>query len=128
WDLTDEDVLESIATVEDPAPLVLIGRRQTLHVNWYMTDLAGPSGRTDDAAAWMHPLDASARGLRDGDVLELQTAQGSLRTSLRVTDAIAAGAVSVPHGHTSCNVNSILSAHKSVDAISGMPLLSGVAV
>jgi anaerobic selenocysteine-containing dehydrogenase len=54
----------------------------------------------------MTPEDAAARGLRNGDAVRLRNARGEIRATLRVSDAVVAGAVclpgkwwSVPEGH-----------------------------
>jgi anaerobic selenocysteine-containing dehydrogenase len=40
--------------------------------------------------------DASARGLRDGEVVQISNAQGAIPATLRITDAVVAGVVSLP--------------------------------
>lgn len=128
WDLADPEIIDAIDHVGEPDRLLLIGRRQPRHVNWYLTDLVGPSGRTDDADALMHSDDAASLGVEHGDRVVLRTAHGEIEVRLAVTDSIARGAVSLPHGHAGCNVNAVLSAQHEVDAISGMPRQSGVAI
>jgi len=44
----------------------------------------------------MTPADASARGLRDGEAVRISNAQGAIPATLRITDAVIAGVVSLP--------------------------------
>jgi anaerobic selenocysteine-containing dehydrogenase len=46
----------------------------------------------------MHPGDAEARGVRDGERVRVATRAGSVQATLEVTDAIRPGVVSLPHG------------------------------
>jgi anaerobic selenocysteine-containing dehydrogenase len=63
--------------------------------------------------AWvaMHPDDAQALGLTDGEVVELSNATGSLRLRLKITDEVLRGVVLSPKGRwpkrepTGANVN-----------------------
>ncbi len=47
---------------------------------------------------WMHPADASARGLSTGDVAEVFNDRGRLRIPVLVTDGILPGVVAIPQG------------------------------
>lgn len=44
----------------------------------------------------MTPADAAARGLRDGDAVKVRNVQGAIEVTLRITDAVVAGAVALP--------------------------------
>ena len=75
----------------------------------------------------MHPDDAFAAGVSDGEIVEISSATGVLRIELRVTDSTARGSVSIPHGWEDVNVNRLMS-HDDLDELTGMPRLSGTAV
>ncbi|GIG23881.1 DMSO/selenate family reductase complex A subunit [Cellulomonas denverensis] len=47
---------------------------------------------------WMHPTDADARGIGNGDTTEVFNDRGRIRIRVRVTPRIAPGVVSVPQG------------------------------
>jgi biotin/methionine sulfoxide reductase len=47
---------------------------------------------------WIHPIDAAARGVSDGDVVRLFNDRGSCLAGARVTDAIMAGVVKLSTG------------------------------
>lgn len=46
----------------------------------------------------MHPVDAAARGLRDGDVVRVFNRRGSCLAALRCSDGLMAGVVTLPTG------------------------------
>jgi anaerobic selenocysteine-containing dehydrogenase len=81
----------------------------------------------DDSRVLVHPDDAVAAGLADGDEVDVVTAAGSIRLAVRVTTDIVAGAVSMVHGVESANVNALLD-RNDLDPLSGMAHLSGVPV
>ncbi|MGQ9682516.1 MAG: molybdopterin-dependent oxidoreductase [Anaerolineae bacterium] len=60
--------------------------------------LAGRSaiaGRASDPCAWIHPSDAAARGISDGEAI-IVSGDGELRLSARVTEDCPAGVLYVP--------------------------------
>jgi anaerobic selenocysteine-containing dehydrogenase len=126
WDLAPSPLVDqftSIATTRDERPgLVLTPRRQPRHMN-------GQHFRAgDEPAVLLHPLDAAAAGISDGDLVDVLSAAGALRVRAQVTEAIAPGAVSVPHGWGGANVNQLISARELLDPLTGMPRLSGTPV
>jgi anaerobic selenocysteine-containing dehydrogenase len=128
WDLAPADLLEQLRGAEDMPALVLIPRRQVRHVNTYLVDVTGPSGKLDAPELLMHPRDAEACGIADGALAVVTTTTGSLTLRARVTEDIAPGAVSVPHGFVDASVSRLVSATYRVDPVSGMPLQGGVPV
>ena len=81
----------------------------------------------DDSTAWLHPDDAAALSIHDGQLVELASAVGTLSARVRVTDANMVGTVSVPHGWAHTNVNQLISA-TDLDQFTGMPQMSGTPV
>ena len=75
----------------------------------------------------VHPDDAHAAGISDGDVVEVTSGTGRLRVAARITDAIAPGAVSISHGWAGANVNGLISSD-DLDPLTGMPRSSGTTV
>jgi anaerobic selenocysteine-containing dehydrogenase len=101
--------------------MVLTPRRLVRRMNWQRF-------RDGDAnEALVHPADAAAAGLGDGDLVDVSTPTGSVRLRARVTADIVAGAVSIVHGFADANVNVLLDRHR-LDPLSGMAHLSGVPV
>jgi anaerobic selenocysteine-containing dehydrogenase len=121
WNVAPDALVAQLATLEPPAPLVLTPRRQPKRFN----------GRTiregDHAEALLHPKDAAAWQITDGDLVDVSSSVGSLRLRARVTDATSVGTVSIPHGWADCNVNVLVSS-RLLDPLTGMPRSSGTAV
>lgn len=128
WDLAAEELIGQLTELKHEGPLLLIPRRQSRHVNWYLTDLEGPSGKLDGPDLIMNPEDARRCGVADGELATVSSATGQLVLRVRVTEDISPGAVSVPHGHRDSNVNSLTSTRLGIDSVSGMILQGGVAV
>jgi anaerobic selenocysteine-containing dehydrogenase len=121
WNLAPTLLAEQLALATDPPALQLAPRRQARRMN-------GVEFRTGDLPeAVMHPADATPERIADGDLVDVTTATGSLRLRAKVTDTVAVGTVSVPHGWGAANVN-VLVDSDDIDAITGMPVLSGTAV
>lgn len=78
--------------------LLLIGRRQLRSNNSWMHNsrrlIKGPEACT----LIMHPDDARARGLCDGDRVEVRSRVGCVAVPLALSTDVAAGVVSLPHG------------------------------
>ena len=55
-------------------------------------------GRVDRDDVWLHPRDARARGIADGDLVRVFNDRGAVVLPARVTDRIAEGAVSIKEG------------------------------
>jgi anaerobic dimethyl sulfoxide reductase subunit A len=54
--------------------------------------------RVDRDDVWMHPLDAAARGIADGDAVRVFNDHGATVLPARVTDRMAPGVVSIKEG------------------------------
>ncbi|MBI5897260.1 MAG: molybdopterin-dependent oxidoreductase [Desulfobacterales bacterium] len=52
----------------------------------------------ESQGAWIHPTDAAARGIKDGDPIEIFNERGRIRTTARVTERILPGVVNVCQG------------------------------
>jgi formate dehydrogenase len=131
-------VLDALRSIKGPAPgLVLIGRRELSSINSWMHNV----GSVRTPRLHVNPIDAERGSIRSGDEVELSTATGSVRVLVDVTDKIAPGVVSYPHGwgHSGgwqianeaggANVNLLLTAGPGVkDRLSGASHLDGVPV
>jgi formate dehydrogenase len=128
------------ATIVGGDELLLIGRRDLRSINSWMHNVRTPRANTTPALL-IHPDDAAARGLHDGDLATVATKLGSVDLPVELTDAIHAGTVSYPHGwghrggwrtavhHGGVNINLIIPNDlETKDPLSGMSLLDGVPV
>ena len=121
WDLAPSMLVEQLRQVAAPPPLALVPRRTAKRMN--SQALSGH----EPHEALLHPVDAAAAGVADGDEIELQSLVGAVRLAARVTSAIAPGAVSVQHGRSASNVNHLID-RNDLDLLTGMPRMSGTAV
>lgn len=141
-----DDVLADLPRLEAreqslrPAPgkLVLIGQRDRRSHNSWMHNsphVRQPAGNR----ALIHPDDAHALSISDGDEIEVGTGQGAIVIRARVTDEMRPGVIAVPHGwgHAGtavkraatlpgANINEVIpggTAH--LEPVSGMAVMMG---
>jgi anaerobic selenocysteine-containing dehydrogenase len=90
---------EEAALAPDPEfPLVLMaGRHIVMNANTLMRDPAWVEGKRACTLA-MHPDDADALLLRDGQLVRIRTEAGSEQIELEVSDSAKKGHVVIPHG------------------------------
>jgi anaerobic selenocysteine-containing dehydrogenase len=138
------DVARFVATLSKntETKLLLIGRRHVRSNNsWMHGSHRLMKGKPRDQLM-MHPQDAAARKLADGQRVNVRSNIGSVDIALQITEAMMPGVVSLPHGfghhragtrlgiaHAYAGVSyNDLSDAKIVDAISGNAALNGTPV
>jgi len=121
WRLAPQLLVDQLATLEPPAPLVLIPRRQSRKLNGAL-DFLG-----ETALVLLHPDDASDAGVLDGSPVVVRTGRGQLTGTAKIDPAIRRGVVSIPHGHHGSNVNRLTDKDK-IDPVTGMTRYSAVPV
>jgi len=121
WRLAPRLLVDQLARLVGPAPLVLVPRRQVRHLNSQFAYLDEP------ATVVVHPDDASAAHVLDGTPVVVRSAHGAITGLAKVDDAIRPGAVSVPHGHQDVNVNQLTS-KDDLDPITGMATYCAIPV
>jgi anaerobic selenocysteine-containing dehydrogenase len=145
--LAPQRVLDELAALaehlrREPTGLVLVGRRQLRSNNSWMHQAPRLIKGKPRCTLLVHPDDAQAHGLVDGDEVEVRSRVGSVRVPVECTDAIMPGVVSLPHGfghHRPDTRVSIAAAHAGVsindltddrllDGPSGNAAFSGVPV
>ena len=123
-------------------PFVLIGRRHLRSNNSWMHNVKVLVKGKPQCTMHLHPDDAAALGLADGDPAVVRSRVGELTVPVEVTDAIRPGVVSIPHGwghdmegvklgvaqeHAGVNSN-LLADDTLFDPISGNAVLNGIPV
>jgi anaerobic selenocysteine-containing dehydrogenase len=123
-------------------PFVLIGRRDLRSNNSWMHNVNVLVKGKPRCTMHLHPDDAAALGLADGDPAVVRSRVGELTVPVEVTDAIRPGVVSIPHGwghdlagsqmsvaleHAGVNSN-VLADEAFFDVISGNAALNGIPV
>ena len=121
WRLAPPLLVDQLAGLDGPAPLVLVPRRQVRHLNSQFDGLG------EIADVLVHPDDAAAAGVADGAPVVVRSGRGELVGVAHLDAAIRPGAVSVPHGHESANVNR-LTDDDDIDPVTGMAHYSGLPV
>jgi anaerobic selenocysteine-containing dehydrogenase len=137
-----EAQLDATVATTSPDQLLLIGRRNLRSNNSWMHNsqrlVKGPEACT----LLMHPDDARARGLADGDRVEVRSRVGAVAVPLALSADIAVGVVSLPHGwghggdgvalrvaqsRAGASIND-LTDEERLDALSGNASFSGLPV
>jgi anaerobic selenocysteine-containing dehydrogenase len=127
-----------------PDGLVLIGRRHLRSNNSWMHNssslMEGKGSPT--CTLLMHPDDASARDLEDGQMATIVSRAGTVEAPVQISDEVMVGVVSLPHGwghhrdgarlgvaerHAGVSINDVTD-EQFVDVLTGTAALSGIPV
>jgi len=151
-ELAPESIVEDVARLRDAlgrnengeaeGRIVLVGRRDLRSNNSWMHNLDILVKGKDRCTLHVHPSDASALGLVDGELARVTNSAGAVTVPIEVTDAIMRGVVSIPHGwghdregsdmDVAANrpgVNSnLLTPSDAIDPLSGNAILNGIPV
>ncbi|MDY7226645.1 molybdopterin oxidoreductase family protein [Hyalangium rubrum] len=150
--LAPEPLVEDVARLraafpEDAAPpaegeLLLIGRRHLRDNNSWMHNVPMLMKGKPRCTLMMHPEDARALGLAEGDEAVVTSRVGEVSVPVSVTDEVMRGVVSLPHGyghrrggvrlsvaqeHAGASLND-LTDDQRLDALCGNAAFSGVPV
>ncbi len=124
-------------------PLRLIGMREPRSENSWLHNSPLLMRGNPVQRALMHTDDAAARGIADGDVIQVRSPYGQIALPVRLTDDIVTGTVAIPHGwgHDGTggwrlanqaggvNVNLLMSSDPAdVEPLAGMSWLTGIPV
>lgn len=121
WRLAPPLLVDQLAALQPPAPLVMVPRRQRRKLNGQL-DFLG-----DAPEILIHPDDGAAAGVADGEKVIVRSSNGELTGIAKVDDSIRRGAVSIPHGHHVANVNRLTN-KDDIDVVTGMVRYSGIPV
>jgi anaerobic selenocysteine-containing dehydrogenase len=142
-DLVMDDLARLADTLDRPAVgLLLVGRRHVRSNNSWMHNLPMLAKGPARCTLQLHPEDASAYGLSDGALARVSSRVGSVVAPVEVTDAIAPGVASLPHGWghdqagTQMSVaaerpganSNILTDEMALDPLSGTAVLNGIPI
>lgn len=133
-------VLEALGTPE--TGMLLVGRRHLRTNNSWMHNVPALVKGRPLCTVQVHPGDAAAIGLVDGGTARVSSRVGEIELPVEITEDIARGVVSVPHGwghdqpgtrtrvaeeHAGANVN-LLTDDLRLDPLSGTAVLNGTRV
>jgi len=107
-------------------PLILVtGERQLEYSHSQFHNIDQVSNLAPEALAEVHPDTASGLDLRDGDMVAVETPKGSIEIRLKVTEDMALGVVSVPHGWQDASANDLTDL-SLCEPILGQPQLNAI--
>ncbi len=99
WPRVLAGLREAEAAVADPDfDLLMVGRRHLRSNNSWMHNSERLTKGRNRFTVQVHPDDAAARGLADGDLARVVSVIGGIEVPVEVTDRLMPGVVSVPHG------------------------------
>jgi anaerobic selenocysteine-containing dehydrogenase len=122
--------------------LALIGRRDLRSNNSWMHNSARLVRGRDRCTVMIHPADALARAISNGQPVTVRSRVGAIEIPAEVTDTVMPGVVSIPHGwghgrggvrlavarnHAGASINDLTDSGR-LDALTGNAALSGVLV
>ncbi len=137
-----ERLREAAAEAGQPGMLLMIGRRHMRSNNSWMHNLNVLVKGKDRCTMMIHPIDAAARDLGEGDIAAVSSGLGVVHLPVEVTETIMAGVISIPHGwghaqpltridiangHPGANANALID-EKLFDRPSINSVLNGVPV
>lgn len=140
--LADVERLKALLEHGKTNDLQLIGRRHVRSNNSWMHNSQRLVKGKSRCTMMIHPADAKARGLADGQQAEIGSGGRSVVLPVEVTEDIMPGVVSIPHGwghhrpgtgqstaaaHAGASINDVLN-DADVDPVSGTSVLNGQVV
>jgi anaerobic selenocysteine-containing dehydrogenase len=146
-ELAPEPILADLPRVRealdrDEPPLVVVGRRHLRSNNSWMHNVPSLVKGKELCTLQINAGDAARHGLTDGGKAQVTSRVGKIEVTVEVTDGIAPGVVSLPHGwghdrpgaelsvaaaHAGVNAN-LLTDDLRLDPLSGTAVLNGVEV
>jgi anaerobic selenocysteine-containing dehydrogenase len=121
WRLAPPLLVDQLASLAPPPPLVMVPRRQRKKLNGQLDFLGEPP------EILINPDDGAAAGVLTGRPVTVRSPNGELTGIAKVDDSMRRGAVSIPHGHHAANVNRLTS-KDDIDVVTGMVRYSGIPV
>jgi anaerobic selenocysteine-containing dehydrogenase len=124
--------------------LLLIGKRERITHNTWLHNADGLIGGETTNYLYMHPQDAAAKGIEEGDAVRVRSLEGEhLEVPCRITSDMMPGVVALPHGwghryaagwsranaRPGVNVNRLATDSVwKIEPIAGMSWLTGIPV
>jgi anaerobic selenocysteine-containing dehydrogenase len=129
WDLAPPELVgqwiemraDDAARAGQPKPLCYSSRRQRRKFNAQLSFLGEP------ADIMLHPDDAAAYGIADGQKVRVHNKNGEIVVTAKVDPHMRRGVCSIPHGHETANINHLTSTD-DIQPWGGMAFYSGVPI
>ena len=138
-----QELLRKDTERDEHYPLLLIGKRTLNMMNSWQMDLPNARKREQTLTCELHPLDAAALGIADGDRVEVVSSVGRIELAAELSPLLKSGTVCIQHGWGSrvfdparagevawvAGVNrNLLVDHRHTDPFSGTPKFNSTAV
>lgn len=125
WNLAPSLLVERLSTWTRPDSdrMVVIPRRDGI---WNNSIRYGRA--KDPAVVHMHPDDAESLGIAETSMVEITSMNGTLQSRVRFDRTLRPGVVTVGHGRVDESPGVLTSLTIDVDAVTAMPLTSGLSV
>jgi anaerobic selenocysteine-containing dehydrogenase len=124
WQIAPPALIDRLERHEPPTPqLVLVPRRE---MAWMNCVRYGGSGH--EPVARVHPDELAAAGVRDGDVVRVESDHGFVQVVVAADDHVRPGVVSMTHGHDGISPGLLVSSSIDIDPLTTMPRTSGLPV
>ncbi|MDB5576296.1 MAG: nitrate reductase [Bradyrhizobium sp.] len=116
---------------------LLTSRRLRDVMNSIGTQLDAVLARTPYNPAYLNPIELTALGVVDGDLIEIESDYGRITVVARSDDAVRPGVVSIAHGwgslpdggsHAGVCVNILTNSTRDVETVNAMPRMSAIPV
>ena len=78
--------------------ILVTGVRIPEYTHWQMKSIAQLRNLAPDPVAWLHPATAEAVGIRDGDMMIVETRRSAVRVKATTTEDMMPGVISLAHG------------------------------
>ena len=91
-----DELAQTAVAPDEPPPLACISPPAHSFLNSTFVNLARFQRREGQPLLQIHPQDAAARGIGDGDLVEVGNGLGTVQLTAAVTDAIVPGTVLAP--------------------------------
>ena len=124
WQIAPPALIERLEHHEPTAPeLVLIPRRE---MGWINCVRYGGTGH--EAVVRVHPSELTAAGVRDGELVRLESEHGFVEVIAAADAHVRPGVVSMTHGHDGVFPGRLVSGSIDIDPLTTMPRTSGLPV
>jgi anaerobic selenocysteine-containing dehydrogenase len=123
--ICEEQLLELDAEGSDRLKMITL-RDPYMHNSWYANLERMKGGTKDRNYVYVHPDDASKRGLVEGDLVRMSNAWGAVEMPLRIDPDLKHGVVAVTHGWGNAKTPGMRVAQKTPGANQNALLPSGV--
>ena len=145
FDVMPDDVAEELRRARESTPAnefayLMISRRTRDLFNSNGFHLPAVRKRNAYNPACLAPIEMARLALNDGDLVEISSANGTVRAIVRGDDSLRPGVVSLTHGwggapgdesdprEVGTNINPLISDNRDVEAVNAMPRMTAIPV